>query len=347
MDVKIAWLTVNRNCNLFCDWCYAKEFLEKDSKMDYELSTKLIDMALTAGIKKIYLIGGEPTIHPRLFDILRYIKSYNVEIVIVTNGILLADLEFCEKIKSLNYEHLHFGISLKGSSEQEYLENCGQEAFRNVLTGIRNCEAYGFRYSLSYVLTTDNIEHIDTFSEKIREYNINKPIAFALCNAMITQDGEAIINVQHPLKIERVFAEKYTAVSRSLDDKFALHQIFPLCQCSQELMDTMVEKNQLYTSCHIHARSGVVFDVDGSLLLCNHLAGFSFGQFGKDFWDFDSFCSYWNSEYVTNLHRKFTTMPSEECQNCEVSSKCGGGCCVQWFSNNFTSYKEYQHITKH
>ena len=85
----------------------------------------------------------------------------------------------------------------------------------------------------------------------------------------------------------------------------------------------------------------MIFDTDGSLLLCNHLARFNFGQFGKDFCDYISFKRFWDSDYAVEIHRKLTTMPSTKCKDCSIQEKCGGGCCIQWFSNTFDSFVNY------
>ena len=346
MDLNVAWLTTNRNCNLACSWCYAQDFFEVSNKMDYELAKKMIDICVTAGVRKFFLIGGEPTIYPELFKIIGYIATFNLEVVIVTNGLLLGNEEFCKKIEQVGYSKIHFGISLKGASDAEYVKNCKKNGFELVLQGISNCERYGFNYSLSYVLTAENIDEIDLFAKRIAETGIKQSISFQICNDVITNDGIIIENKSHPLKIDKGFAKKYDDVCAHLDDNFYLHQIFPLCQCDQELLKKMRKKNQITTACHVHERNGVIFDIDGSLLLCNHLAGFGFGKFGEDFKDYRSFYEFWESPKVVDLHKKFTTMPSLECEKCNTTTECGGGCCNQWFSNDFSSFEKYNELEK-
>lgn len=341
MNVNVAWLTINRICNLRCSWCYAQEFIDDRQNMCYDLAESLINILQQAGVRKIYFIGGEPTLHPELFKMLSFAKERELESVVVTNGIALSHTDFCKKIQALQYENLHFGISLKGISATDYIENCGRDSFNLVIRGLANCRRYGFKHSLSYVLTTDNIDNITSFANKFKICGFDRNIAFALCNDVVLQDGEILKNNTHPLKIERVFEEKYEEIDSILDGRFTLHQSFPLCHCSANLIEKMERKHQIYTSCHVHTRSGVIFDTDGSLLLCNHLAGFSFGQFGKDFSDYLSFKLFWDSDYAVEVHRKLTTMPSVECKSCSMQEKCGGGCCIQWFSNTFDSFIDY------
>lgn len=343
MDLRSAWLTIIRNCNLKCSWCYAKDVSSKiNNEMKVEIAKELIDISLSVGIKDFKLIGGEPTLHTGLFEILRYLIKNNCKIVIVTNGIILKNKQFCNQINELNYDKIYFGISLKGSSDEEYLQNCGSNAFASVIKGIRNCDEMGLNYSLSYVLTVDNVKYLDIFAKRIKDCNINKPITFSFCNDAISSDDKKYSCKQHPLVIDSIFAQKYPSVNFIFNNKLFLHQSLPLCMCNQELLKKMKEKNQVATSCHVHRRSGVIFDIDGSILLCNHLAGFSIGKFKQDYWDGKSFADFWESEYMIGLYKKFTSMPSLECMECSSSTECGGGCCIQWFFHDFESYKNYK-----
>lgn len=341
MNIKSTWLTINRSCNLSCQWCYAYEYTKTKSQMEVELAKKLIDISIAVGTKSLFLIGGEPTIYPYFFEILNYLIDCKVDIIVVTNGIMLGNDEFCDKIAKLSYNRLHFGISLKGASEKEYIQFCNNDVWQLVLHALDNCNKNNFSYSLSYVLTPENAEGLTTFAQKIKDCGINKNISFVICNDIISSDGNIIRNSYHPLEIDKILSEKYDDVSKILDNKLSLHQTLPLCQVDSKMLDYLISRNQITTSCHVHKRNGLIFDTDGSILLCNNLAGFKLGEFGKDFCDAETLRSFWDSEHTVKLYNEFTSMPSEECQECDMSSLCGGGCCVQWFSNDFESYKKY------
>lgn len=341
MNIKSTWLTVNRNCNLSCQWCYAYEYTKTKNEMEIELAKKLIDISIEVGTKSLFLIGGEPTIYPYFFQILNYLIDRKIDIVVVTNGIMLGNDDFCDKIAKLPYDRLHFGISLKGASKKEYIQYCNTDAWQLVLHALDNCNKYNFSYSLSYVLTPENSEGLIAFAKSIKDSGIEKNISFVICNDIISSCGDVIKNSYHPLEIDRILSENYTDVGGILNDKISLHQTLPLCQVNKKMLDDLISKNKITTSCHVHRRNGLIFDTDGAILLCNNLPGFKLGEFGIDFCDAETLGSFWDSEYAMKLYNGFTSMPSEECQECSMSSLCGGGCCVQWFSNDFESYKNY------
>ena len=52
MNVFSTWLTVNRQCNLKCKWCYAQQ-MDESNNMDLSMAKKLIDTAVTAGCNAV------------------------------------------------------------------------------------------------------------------------------------------------------------------------------------------------------------------------------------------------------------------------------------------------------
>ena len=298
MNLKSCWLTLNRNCNLRCEWCYAQNSnFSKDKDMSLSMAIDLVDICIGNGIQNFTLIGGEPTLHPNFFDIAKYIVNKNCNISIVTNGVVLKDKSFCNKLKEINNGKLRLGISLKGSTNDDYKIHCGKNSFESVLQGIENCRENQLQFSLSYVLSSESIKNIEIFAEQIRSRGIAERIFFSFCNDVFLENEEVLTtNSLHPLEINKILGEKYETLNTILEDNFVLHQSLPLCMCNENVLNKMSEKNQAKTTCHVHNRTGVVFDTNGTILLCNHFAGYGIGHYKKDYWDTKSFKDYWNSE---------------------------------------------------
>ena len=86
-------IMVTQRCNLRCPYCFANEFVDGEkSELDITVDNfkRILDFILQDGtVKKIGLIGGEPTLHPQ-FDLLLKILSIDdriEEVIIYTNGI--------------------------------------------------------------------------------------------------------------------------------------------------------------------------------------------------------------------------------------------------------------------
>ena len=96
------------HCNLNCAYCdhftplADKNFCKIDDIIeDFQKLKKIFD-----NIGKIYIVGGEPLLHPNLLDILEPLRNIypKSEIVIITNGILLdkQDENFFNTLKKYN-----------------------------------------------------------------------------------------------------------------------------------------------------------------------------------------------------------------------------------------------------
>jgi hypothetical protein len=85
---EMPHLTIETNltCNIRCRGCYNlhKTFVKPLSQVKSE-----IDLALhKRNLETLTLLGGEPTLHPDLAAIIRYVKNKNVICEMLTNGVL-------------------------------------------------------------------------------------------------------------------------------------------------------------------------------------------------------------------------------------------------------------------
>lgn len=84
-------------CNLSCEGCSSESIHKKNGFMEFELFKKIIDDFSIYGRAVSFEGGGEPMLHPRISDMLKYVKSKGLKIGIMTNGtvyhkeMLLAD----------------------------------------------------------------------------------------------------------------------------------------------------------------------------------------------------------------------------------------------------------------
>lgn len=87
----MANLMITKQCNLHCPYCFANEFVNKETDlMSMETFEKCLHFLAGNPEERIGLIGGEPTLHPQFRQFLvRLINSPFRNICLFTNGILL------------------------------------------------------------------------------------------------------------------------------------------------------------------------------------------------------------------------------------------------------------------
>ena len=76
----------SRACNFRCVYCYLENRTAAADELEPAEIRDVILQAEALGARKIIILGGEPSIYPRLIDMLRFIGSRGLTIEIFTNG---------------------------------------------------------------------------------------------------------------------------------------------------------------------------------------------------------------------------------------------------------------------
>lgn len=96
---RVCWNITSR-CNDNCSFC----FRDRESKsISLESALKIIDNLYNSGIKHIAFSGGEPLLYNEIFEVLNYAHGKNLEITLISNGILLDNLTIDRIEKSVNW----------------------------------------------------------------------------------------------------------------------------------------------------------------------------------------------------------------------------------------------------
>jgi hypothetical protein len=84
-EVPHATIEVTMQCNIQCRVCYNQN---RDFTKSLQEIRSEIDLATTKrNLDTISLLGGEPTLHPQIAEIIKYVKSHDVYCQLLTNGI--------------------------------------------------------------------------------------------------------------------------------------------------------------------------------------------------------------------------------------------------------------------
>lgn len=83
----------------------------------------------------ICFFGGEPTVHPDFLDIVRLARSYGFQVQVFTNGLKLADKDYCRELCSLGIQ-VNFGFD--GTRPEIYRTLRGDNSLSVKTKGFRN-----------------------------------------------------------------------------------------------------------------------------------------------------------------------------------------------------------------
>lgn len=137
-----VYLYITEACQLRCEHCYMGDRLERATKMGYDEITKTLVAWRQMGGSKITILGGEPTLHPRFADTIRYANALGYEHVITTtNGLTPAARKF-RTMQPDDFAYVQ--VSLDGGSPDSHDKVRGPGTFTTALTTIRELTARGF-----------------------------------------------------------------------------------------------------------------------------------------------------------------------------------------------------------
>jgi MoaA/NifB/PqqE/SkfB family radical SAM enzyme len=92
--LSFLWLEITGKCNLTCVHCYAdtSPHVSLEGAMTFDDWASVITEAAFLGCREIQFIGGEPTLHPRLPDLITLAGERGFEFIeVFTNASRLSD----------------------------------------------------------------------------------------------------------------------------------------------------------------------------------------------------------------------------------------------------------------
>ena len=140
-------------CNLNCEGCWAGKY-EKGDTLEFETMDRIINEAKELGIYFIIFSGGEPTVYPRLMELVE--KHPDVGFMMYTNGTLIDD-EMADKMLELG--NITPAISLEGYREHTDARR-GEGVFDKIMDTMDRLRERGIVFGVSLTATRDNVDEL-------------------------------------------------------------------------------------------------------------------------------------------------------------------------------------------
>jgi GTP 3',8-cyclase len=146
-------ISITDRCNMHCMYCMPynnTEWFEQENVLSYEEIFNLANIFAGLGIKKIRVTGGEPTIRPKMEDLISSLsKIRGIESVsMTTNGLLLR-----EKAKQLKEAGLtSVNISLDTFRADRFKSMSGIDGLNQVLASIQTADDAGLKLKINTVV---------------------------------------------------------------------------------------------------------------------------------------------------------------------------------------------------
>lgn len=341
-EINQCTVVLTRDCNLRCSFCYAKNAgYRAVDRIDCEDLKKIVDFCREARVKYIVFTGGEPLLYPYLSNILQYIKAKRPEMIVAipTNGILLEDITFCEKLimEGVGY----FDLSMKGNSPQQWQTATGYNGYHKQMQAIRNLASMSVEFTCSMVITAENVM---TFCDAVQSAYNNGARQFSFTfnidnNANVKEKGIKYLKKNDPFYLVEAFLMQMDRLNAITDDWW-IEYSYPICLYSKEQLVQL--EGRLASPCQIHMKNSVTFDTKMELLPCDMYIEQKIGKLGKDFSSNQEYFEFIKQSNYQRIMNPLQRLPSDECKTCDYLHSCYGGCPVLWKNYSFDDLRSFQ-----
>lgn len=196
----VVWNFTNM-CNFRCAHCYQQAQLPLPTELSLEEKLDVIRQLDEAGVAAIALSGGEPTIHPHFFTVVREAAKRGMYVAVATNGWMMADENFVKKMKEAGVRYVEISIDSPDPKKHDRFRGV-PGAWERAVKAVRNAVKYGLHTAIATTITRYNVDEIEDMIELADELGAHKIIFF---NFIPVGRGTNIIDLDlDPIEREKV-----------------------------------------------------------------------------------------------------------------------------------------------
>jgi len=296
-----ATLRVTDNCNLNCIMCPRNdpEAAKQFGEISFKNYKKLIDAI--PNLHRVTPVGlGEPLLHPEIFEILKYTKKKGIEILLITNGMLM-DPKTAKKLLDIGVDHITVSLD---AANQELLSEIRRGAnfdliIKNTqfLIGLRNAGKYKTKVGFGATLMKKTLAEMPKLAKLAARTGVDELIIQELQEEMSPN-----MSKEDSLRYQKQ-KEKYKQVlveTKKICDEKGLWMRIPT-----------LKQNTKHTTC-TEPWTTITINAKGNVTPCCAIYDVFFGNvYEQDFKEI------WNSPQFVGWRKKMkSNNPPNQCLNC-------------------------------
>ena len=187
-NINYMRISLTDRCNYACYYCkpdISKHLCHSDI-LTYEQLLDICRCAITLGITRFKITGGEPTLRKGYIDFIRRLKEIDgvEQVTLTTNGSLFSFTDL-DELKKIGLDCINFSIDTL--DEAEYLKICKKNNLKKVLLNLEYAYQIGIVVKVNCVV--DNLFSFSRF-ESLLEMIKDKKIALRFIELMPLKNSD-------------------------------------------------------------------------------------------------------------------------------------------------------------
>jgi radical SAM protein with 4Fe4S-binding SPASM domain len=325
---EMAWLTVDRRCNFRCQWCYCKatHYDPKDT-MSLATAKELVEISIDAGAKHFNIIGGEPTLWPSLLEFNKFCRSLGVTTGLITNTARFGDDQYWNQYQQNPCDEI--SISVKSTDREQFRDVTGATIYDKTMKGIKRAISFHHTGITTVYNSLVGLDGLKQIAMTCRKFGASS-IMVNMCSPIIGDNGVEQGFAVEPRQLVKDVMNMHPFLDKLYEGKVEIDIQMPLCLFPTSFVKENLAKKQLATVCQVFSRTGINFDINGDVLVCNELFSGIIAKRGVDYYDGASLLMHLNNDELCEDYRQLLRYPSEACHSCRWKNDCRGGCLLNW-----------------
>jgi MoaA/NifB/PqqE/SkfB family radical SAM enzyme len=154
-EEKRQWVRITRACNNDCLFCLDQE-AHNGKLIPITEVMQILKQGRREGATRAIISGGEPTLHPQVFEIIRKARKLGYKHVqMISNGRMLAYESFAKNLKGAGLDEVT--LSLHSHKKKDFEKMSGVEgSYLQAMRGLKNALANNFIVSVDIVMNKIN-----------------------------------------------------------------------------------------------------------------------------------------------------------------------------------------------
>lgn len=292
-DITDIDINLGTACNNNCKFCMSQDPSRKSKFVDYDTLRKDVLTAALENYSKITFLGGEPTIHPKIIELVNLAsKNKFKDLHIVSNGRRYSDMQFLTKLVDAGANRFSISVHSHLKEVEDYLTN-RPGGFDEKVKGLKNLVKFQKKIQpicINILVNSKNYRQLDDTIKFFRKIGI---INFRI-NSMMCHSGNSKINAK---SLVPPFSKVIPIIEKILTKKGVTIYLgdFPPCTFSIPLHEIIRHIGEYSSD---NPTNNIFYDIDIDV--------------NREFF-------HWQERRKNNLKTK-----TPKCNKCRFNRKCEG-----------------------